>query len=996
MTYPQTLPKDVAVLRHKLETQVVPILQSHLKGDQTLEWFTDALVYVLVGTLLEGKVWETDVEFAMSLFELLRSSLFCLSDEALSCTFDTLKYYGNAINWFLNNKNVVNHLKDTLTVDFVANWAPLCSRFDFGSILQHRIREAGLELPPELATLTERFPPIQRENYEAHANNIPVSIVLDDAAPPQARRRALANVITALGTLTASNASAAEQETAAAVIERFAGVAADLVRCRHFPFMTDQWVSITTRVSELLKKEIMEANEAGWYIEASLFVIMQAREGDTGIMDSPTKVMALVTSIQDVAKYSPENADMVAGQVFELFKAGRLSSMDGYMVCAQLGPVGTSASLQNIDLLLQVSKSGEEMGLSMICRMLMAQHPVAFLPHLSEILDNPTFAPIMLIQAIQKPEYLRLDDVPKLLKLLKDATAGSTAAMCIEAIVKANPAAFEKEVDSLITKLTAPDVNIVSFSPVAPTVINIVAAITSGSNEGCVNATRVLFGFLDQILNASPRHAKANESVLAILAALVPIAEFHSDVLSSYENKIEELKKDPIAMQGQITTLLDQILNSLHGVSLASLSDKFSSSMKSLGINPDDPFFEAVKNSLDSGVVKEYDCMLSYNWNQQPQVIKIRDSLQQRGFTVWLDLEQMSGNVYAKMADAVLGSRVVIPCLSKSYEESGNCKRELGFAADQTRSGKKIVPVRFEDGPFTWTALITSGLLYTFISGHETHDEWEKSMDNLAKEISAVVGPRAPAVSAVSDTQEALFETAISEALSREARVEFDCMLSYNWSHQEVVIRIRDSLEQRGLSCWMDIDQMSGNVYAKMAEAVLGAHVIVPCITAAYEASGNCKRELNFAIEQVSTGIKKIVPVEIEDGPFTWTVKATESFEKVSVTKKEWLEKFEWERAMDSLAGKIKAALGGLLVRTSADASTSVVTSVALANAPSTLMDLQQFAALQARVVQLEARLQATEVAREKDKADFAKTLAKQNAFIKSLADFMGLKAPVL
>ncbi|KAI8846559.1 hypothetical protein BC829DRAFT_264225 [Chytridium lagenaria] len=80
----------------------------------------------------------------------------------------------------------------------------------------------------------------------------------------------------------------------------------------------------------------------------------------------------------------------------------------------------------------------------------------------------------------------------------------------------------------------------------------------------------------------------------------------------------------------------------------------------------------------------------------------------------------MAGNVYGKMADAVLGSSVVCPCLTAAYEASGNCKRELGFAADQTRFFKKIVPIRLEPGPFTWSALITAGLLYTEITQRQT------------------------------------------------------------------------------------------------------------------------------------------------------------------------------------------------------------------------------------------------------------------------------------
>ncbi|KAJ1544287.1 hypothetical protein HK405_008728, partial [Cladochytrium tenue] len=168
-------------------------------------------------------------------------------------------------------------------------------------------------------------------------------------------------------------------------------------------------------------------------------------------------------------------------------------------------------------------------------------------------------------------------------------------------------------------------------------------------------------------------------------------------------------------------------------------------------------------------------------------VVRIRDSLRASGLRVWMDLDQMAGNVYAKMAEAVLGSDVVVPCLTAAYEASGNCKRELGFAADQTRQGKKIVPVRLDDGPFTWSALITAGLLYTVVSADAADAVWDATMAALYREICAAL-PEARVAQLTQDAAEAPAVSSDGAATPAPAtqtpqpnidEPAFDAMLSY-------------------------------------------------------------------------------------------------------------------------------------------------------------------------------------------------------------------------
>ena len=67
--------------------------------------------------------------------------------------------------------------------------------------------------------------------------------------------------------------------------------------------------------------------------------------------------------------------------------------------------------------------------------------------------------------------------------------------------------------------------------------------------------------------------------------------------------------------------------------------------------------------------------MLSYCWAQQPAVIRIRQSLGDLGYKVWLDVEQMEGSTVDAMADAIDRSYAV--CYGVSLE----CERPIHPAA---------------------------------------------------------------------------------------------------------------------------------------------------------------------------------------------------------------------------------------------------------------------------------------------------------------------------
>ncbi|KAJ3123190.1 hypothetical protein HK098_002114 [Nowakowskiella sp. JEL0407] len=138
----------------------------------------------------------------------------------------------------------------------------------------------------------------------------------------------------------------------------------------------------------------------------------------------------------------------------------------------------------------------------------------------------------------------------------------------------------------------------------------------------------------------------------------------------------------------------------------------------------------------------EYDVRYAYlfhfsSWAHQDEVFKIRDALRSRGFTVWIDVEQIADDIYDAMRKAILRSKVIVPCLTQEYEASANCKRELYYAAGLKTPPKRIVPIRLRNCSLTWAEFLTSGKYHISIDlSNMSTSEWEAKIDELERECN--------------------------------------------------------------------------------------------------------------------------------------------------------------------------------------------------------------------------------------------------------------------
>ena len=73
--------------------------------------------------------------------------------------------------------------------------------------------------------------------------------------------------------------------------------------------------------------------------------------------------------------------------------------------------------------------------------------------------------------------------------------------------------------------------------------------------------------------------------------------------------------------------------------------------------------------------------------------------------------------------------------------------------------------------------------------------------------------------------------------------------LSYTWKYQEQVSAVRDQLNKRGFSTWMDIQQLYGgdNLLAQIDRGIRDSDVVVSFVSAEYSRSDYCRKEVMLA-----------------------------------------------------------------------------------------------------------------------------------------------------
>ncbi|KAK6182496.1 hypothetical protein SNE40_010174 [Patella caerulea] len=174
----------------------------------------------------------------------------------------------------------------------------------------------------------------------------------------------------------------------------------------------------------------------------------------------------------------------------------------------------------------------------------------------------------------------------------------------------------------------------------------------------------------------------------------------------------------------------------------------------------------------------EADCphiMISYQWDVQPVMLKVKERLKQSGFKVWMDVEHMSGSTLEAMALAVEKSVVVLICLSEKYKASPSCRTEAEYIY---RLRKDIIPLRVQKKyyPDGWLGMMVGTRLY-FDFSEEVHFDYQ--INKLTKEL----GNRGM----VSTTNREIFtEMAVPKLYTRENSIQMKGQAISYWTCKQV------------------------------------------------------------------------------------------------------------------------------------------------------------------------------------------------------------------
>ena len=143
-------------------------------------------------------------------------------------------------------------------------------------------------------------------------------------------------------------------------------------------------------------------------------------------------------------------------------------------------------------------------------------------------------------------------------------------------------------------------------------------------------------------------------------------------------------------------------------------------------------------------ILKSPEVFISYQWDKQPQIIKLFNKFKSLGINCWLDIYQMGGgdSLYDKIDRGMRNCDLVVSCVTTKYGLSANCRKELMLA---NSIGKPIIPILLEQmtyppsGPM---ALVLSTIKYVdFTKDMSEQETW---MGNAFRELMERMRPHMP------------------------------------------------------------------------------------------------------------------------------------------------------------------------------------------------------------------------------------------------------------
>jgi len=125
--------------------------------------------------------------------------------------------------------------------------------------------------------------------------------------------------------------------------------------------------------------------------------------------------------------------------------------------------------------------------------------------------------------------------------------------------------------------------------------------------------------------------------------------------------------------------------------------------------------------------------MISYNHSTKSLCTKIAKALKSLNYIVWIDQENISGDVLTSMASAVENSFVVLMAVNEQYYQSRYCRLEAEYAMERNKAS---IPMLMQSGykAAGWLGLINGSKFQVDFNKHQFDDAFHL----LIREIEAV------------------------------------------------------------------------------------------------------------------------------------------------------------------------------------------------------------------------------------------------------------------
>jgi len=156
-----------------------------------------------------------------------------------------------------------------------------------------------------------------------------------------------------------------------------------------------------------------------------------------------------------------------------------------------------------------------------------------------------------------------------------------------------------------------------------------------------------------------------------------------------------------------------------------------------------------------------FDIMISYSHKDETICKQIYEELVKSGYRVWIDFDQIHGNVMDAMAQAIERSNTILICMSEQYRRSNYCRAEAHYAFQRQL---KIVPILLQEHyePDGWLLFLIGQLLYIDF----TKFEFPRALEKLIEELRSPV-IQDTQVMPVQPEQDETFIVPSSSALSK-------------------------------------------------------------------------------------------------------------------------------------------------------------------------------------------------------------------------------------